>query len=117
MHIFKEKSQKGFKSRFDTAIAKYSSRAAGIFRNFGKRFDLRRVMVILLQQKNFSTNVIYFVVGHESFIEEAIEVEDRRGLWLGGSWRYIAGGLCRGREAEEVRRRRRRSEDGRRVEI
>ena len=65
MQIFKEKIQKGFKSRFDTAIAKYSSRAAGIFRNFGKRFDLRRVMVILLQQKNFSTNVIYFVVGHE----------------------------------------------------
>ena len=63
-------------------------------------------MTILLQQKNFSTNVIYFVVGHESFIEEAIEVEDRRGLWLGGSWRYIAGGLCRGREAEEEERRR-----------
>ena len=31
-----------------------------------------------------------------SFTEEAIEVEDRKGLWLGGSWRYIAGGLYRG---------------------
>ena len=65
MQIFEKKVPEGFKSRFDTAIAKYSSRAAGIFRNFGKRFDLRRVMVILLQQKNFGTNVIYFVVGHE----------------------------------------------------
>ena len=33
--------------------------------------------------------------------EEAIEVGARRSLWLGGSWRYIAVGLARGREAEE----------------
>ena len=32
---------------------------------------------------------------------EAIEVEARKGQGLGGSWRYIAGGLYRGREAEE----------------
>ena len=31
-----------------------------------------------------------------SFTEEAIEVGAPRGLWLGGSWRYIAGGLYRG---------------------
>ena len=32
---FQKNVPEGFKSRFDTAIAKYSSRAAGIFRNFG----------------------------------------------------------------------------------
>ena len=31
-----------------------------------------------------------------NFTEEAIEVEDRKRQWLGGSWRYIAGGLYRG---------------------
>ena len=35
-------------------------------------------------------------IWQESFTEEVIEVEDRRGQGLGGSWRYIAGGLCRG---------------------
>ena len=79
MQIFKEKSQKVFKSRFDTAIAKYSSRAAGIFRNFGKRFDLRRVMVILLQQKNFSANVIYFGRHLAVYSRGALQREGGRG--------------------------------------
>ena len=34
------------------------------------------------------------------YTEEAIEVGARKGLWLGGSWRYIAGGLAE--EAIEV---------------
>ena len=64
MLIFRKNVPEGFKSCFDTATAWSRSCASGIFRNFGKRLDLRRVMAISFQQKNFSPNVIYFVVGH-----------------------------------------------------
>ena len=63
MQIFKKKFPEGFKSCFDTEIQWWRSWASGIFRNFGKRFDLRRVTAILLQRKNFGDNVIYYLLG------------------------------------------------------
>ena len=38
-----------------------------------------------------------------------------KGLCPGGSWRYIAGGLCRGGEAEEEKEEEGRKEDGRKL--
>ena len=53
-----------FKSCFDTASLKISTRAFRIRIQISKRSILRRVMVILLQEKNFGPNVRYYVLGH-----------------------------------------------------
>ena len=55
--------EKCFKSWFDTVRWWEMSCAFEIFRNYWFRCFLRRVMVILRQQKNFGPNVIYFVSG------------------------------------------------------
>ena len=55
--------EKCFKSWFDTVRWWEMSCAFDFFRNYWFRCFLRRVMVILLQQKNFGLNVIYFVLG------------------------------------------------------
>ena len=60
MSLFK----KCFKSWFDTVRWWEMSCAFEIFRNYWFRCFLHRVMVILLQEKNFGPNVIYFVAGH-----------------------------------------------------
>ena len=52
-----------FKSYFDTASLKISTRAFRIRIQISKRSIVRRVMVILLQEKNFGPNVRYCVLG------------------------------------------------------
>ena len=55
------------------------------------------------KEKTYIKNYIPRAIptNRSSFTEEAIEVGATKRQGLGGSWRYIAGGLCRGREAEE----------------
>ena len=50
-----------FKSCFDTASLKISTRAFRIRIQISKRSIGRRAVVILLQEKNFGPNVIYYV--------------------------------------------------------
>ena len=56
---FRKNVPEGFKSLFDTASLKISTRAFRIRIQISKRSIGRRVMVILLQEKNFGPNVIY----------------------------------------------------------
>ena len=51
----------GFKSRFDLLERWSSTRAFDWCALRHQSFDLRRVTAILLQQKNFGPNVIYYV--------------------------------------------------------
>ena len=53
----------GFKSRFELLERWSSTRAFDWYALRHQSFDLRRVMAILLQQKNFGPNVIYFAFG------------------------------------------------------
>ena len=55
----------GFKSRFDLLERWSSTRAFDWCALRHQSFDLRRVTAILLQQKNFGPNVVYYVLGHE----------------------------------------------------
>ena len=57
-----------FKSWFDTVRWWEMSCAFEIFQNYWFRWFLRRVMVILRQQKNFGPNVIYFVLRVDSWV-------------------------------------------------
>ena len=52
----------GFKSRFDLLERWSSTRAFDWCALRHQSFDLRRVTAILLQQKNFGPNVIYYVL-------------------------------------------------------
>ena len=69
----------GFKSRFDLPERWSSTRAFDWCAVRHQSFDLRRVTAILLQQRNFGPNVIYYV-----FWEECFERESRpAGAFLG----------------------------------
>ena len=50
-----------FKSCFDTASLKISTRAFRIRIQLSKKSIGRRAVIILLQEKNFGPNVIYYV--------------------------------------------------------
>ena len=63
MHFFEKKIPEGFKSRFDRLGTIDLDALVLLVSLLLKRCFLRRVMVMLLQQKNFGPNVIYFALG------------------------------------------------------
>ena len=63
-HDFKNR----FKSSFDMLRRKSSKNGAGSAKNHAKRCILRRYWTVLLQEKNFGPNVIYYV---SIFIEKS----------------------------------------------
>ena len=63
-----------FKLCFGTGSSWISTRAFRIFRNYWKRCNLRRAMVVLLEEKSFGPNVIYYV-------STLIEIRQATGPW------------------------------------
>ena len=71
-----------FKSCFDTASLKISTRAFRIRIQISKRSIGRRAVVILLQEKNFGPNVIYYV---SAFIDNNTKHKNIKGYLNGGT--------------------------------
>ena len=97
MQIFEKNVPEGFKSLFDTASLKISTRAFRIRIQISKRSIGRRAVVILLQEKNFGPNVIYYV---STFIDNNTKHKNIKGYLNWGNQRnfkrifkgYFGGG-------------------------
>ena len=77
-----------FKSSFDTASLKISTRAFRIRIQISKRSIGRRAVVILLQEKNFGPNVIYYV---STFIDNSTKHKNIKGNLKLGEPKEIEG--------------------------